>query len=155
MRREGGMASWWLWLVLGLVLLGVEILTPGGFYIIFFGVAALIVGLLAGLGLGGPLWAQFVLFSFLSVAALVVTRPYLVRWARSGERPDPIDRLEGESAVLADDLAPGAYGKAELRGTSWTVLNHDHRPLARGQRVRVVRVDGLTLWVEAPEGGPS
>ena len=69
------MASWWLWLVLGLVLLGVEILTPGGFYIIFFGVAALIVGVLAGLGVGGPLWAQLVLFSVLSVASLVVTAP--------------------------------------------------------------------------------
>jgi membrane protein implicated in regulation of membrane protease activity len=85
---------------------------------------------------------------------LAALRPYLVRWTRSGERPDPVDRLESEVAVLADDLAPGAYGKAELRGTSWTVVNHDQRPLARGQRVRVVRVDGLTLWVEA-QGGPS
>jgi membrane protein implicated in regulation of membrane protease activity len=155
MRREGGMALWWLWLLLGLVLLGVEMLTPGGFYFLFFGVAALVVGFLAGLGVAGPVWAQLVVFSVLSVAALAVLRPYLVRWTRSGERPDPVDTLVGDLAVLADDLAPGAYGKAELRGTPWTVLNHDQRPLARGQRVRVVRVDGLTLWVEAPEGGPS
>ena len=149
------MAFWWLWLLLGLVLLGVEMLTPGGFYFLFFGVAALVVGILAGLGAGGPLWAQLVVFSVLSVACLFVLRPYLVRWTGSGEQPDPVDKLEGQVAMLVDDLAPGAYGKAELRGTSWTVLNHDHRPLARGQRVRVVRVDGLTLWVEAPEGGPS
>jgi membrane protein implicated in regulation of membrane protease activity len=147
-------AFWWLWLLLGLVLLGVEILTPGGFYFLFFGVAALVVGCLAGLGVGGPLWAQLVVFSVLSIVTLAALRPYLVRWTRSGERPDPVDRLESEVAVLADDLAPGAYGKAELRGTSWTVVNHDQRPLARGQRVRVVRVDGLTLWVEA-QGGPS
>jgi hypothetical protein len=155
MRREGGMALWWLWLLLGLVLLGVEMLTPGGFYFLFFGVAALIVGCLAGLGVAGPVWAQLVVFSVLSVAALAVLRPYLVRWTRSTERPDPVDTLVGETAVLADDVAPGGHGKAELRGTSWSVLNHDQRPLARGQRVRVVRVDGLTLWVEAPEGGPS
>jgi inner membrane protein len=148
-------ALWWLWLLLGLVLLGVEMLTPGGFYFLFFGVAALIVGFLAGLGVGGPIWAQLVVFSVLAVAALALLRPLLVRWTRSAERHDPVDTLVGEAAVLAGDLAPGAYGKAELRGTSWTVLNHDHRPLARGQRVRVVRVDGLTLWVEAPEGGPS
>jgi membrane protein implicated in regulation of membrane protease activity len=148
-------AFWWLWLLLGLVLLGVEMLTPGGFYFLFFGVAALVVGFLAGLGVGGPVWAQIVVFSVLSVASLALLRPYLLRWARSGERPDPVDTLEGESAVLAEDLAPGAYGKAELRGTSWTVVNRDQRPLTRGQRVRVVRVDGLTLWVEAPEGGPS
>jgi hypothetical protein len=148
-------AFWWLWLLLGLVLLGVEMLTPGGFFFLFFGVAALVVGCLAGLGVGGPVWAQLVVFSVLSVASLALLRPYLVRWAKSAERPDPVDRLEGESVVLSDDLAPGAFGKAELRGTTWTVRNHDQRPLARGQRARVVRVDGLTLWVEAAEGGPS
>ena len=35
---------WWYWMLLGLVLLGVEMATPGGFYILFFGLAALIVG---------------------------------------------------------------------------------------------------------------
>ncbi len=35
---------WWYWMLLGLVLLGAEMVTPGGFYILFFGLAALIVG---------------------------------------------------------------------------------------------------------------
>ena len=65
---------------------GVEMLTPGGFYFLFFGVAALVVGILAGLGAGGPLWAQLVVFSVLSVACLFVLRPYLVRWTGSGEQ---------------------------------------------------------------------
>jgi membrane protein implicated in regulation of membrane protease activity len=46
-----------------------------------------------------------------------------------------------------DDLAPGAVGKAELRGTTWTAQNADDRPLARGQRCRVARVEGLTLLI--------
>ncbi|HSB67958.1 MAG TPA: NfeD family protein [Candidatus Methylomirabilis sp.] len=138
---------WWLWLVLGLFLVGCEILTPGGFYVLFFGIGALVVGAMAGLGWGGPTWAQWLLFSVISVASLLVFRPRLLRLARSKERPDPIDTLEGEVATLADDLSPGAVGKAELRGTAWTVINRDERPLARGRRCRVVRVEGLTLWV--------
>ena len=35
---------WWYWMLLGIVLLGAEMVTPGGFYILFFGLAALIVG---------------------------------------------------------------------------------------------------------------
>ena len=31
---------WWYWMLVGLVLLGVEMVTPGGFYILFFGLAA-------------------------------------------------------------------------------------------------------------------
>jgi hypothetical protein len=111
---------WWLWLVLGLVLVGLEILTPGGFYVIFFGIGALVVGTLVGLGVSGPVWFQWLLFSALSLVALFVFRPYLVRWTRSQERPDPMDTLEGEIATLLEDLSPGGLGKAELRGTAWS-----------------------------------
>jgi hypothetical protein len=138
---------WWLWLVLGLVLVGLEVLTPGGFYVLFFGIGALVVGSLAGLGWGGPIWFQWLLFSAISLLSLVCFRPHLIRATRSKERPDPMDTLEGEIALLIDDLPPDAVGKAELRGTTWTVRNVDERTLVRGQRCRVLRVDGLTLLV--------
>ena len=71
-----------------------------------------------------------------------------------GER---VDSLVGESATCVDDVAPGALGKVELRGTAWTARNDGPAPLRRGERARVVRVEGLTLWIraEAPgEGHP-
>jgi len=142
---------WWLWLVLGLVLIGLEVLTPGGFYVLCFGIGALVVGTLAGLGWGGPTWLQWLLFSAISVVSLLIFRPYLIRLTRSKERPDPMDTLEGETAILTEEVAPGAVGKAELRGTTWTVLNRDERPLPRGHRCRVVKVDGLTLWLRGEE----
>jgi membrane protein implicated in regulation of membrane protease activity len=138
---------WWLWLVLGLIFVGLEVLTPGGFYVLFFGIGALVVGSLAGFGWSGPIWFQWLLFSAISLLSLLCFRPHLVRATRSKERPDPIDTLEGEIALLVDDLPPDAVGRAELRGTTWTVRNGDQRLLARGQRCRVSRVDGLTLWI--------
>ena len=50
---------WWVWILLGFLLLLAELLTPGGLYLLFFGVAAIIVGLLAGLNLIGPPWMQW------------------------------------------------------------------------------------------------
>ncbi|MFA5027555.1 MAG: NfeD family protein [Candidatus Methylomirabilota bacterium] len=141
------MMHWWLWLVLGLLLAGLEVLTPGGFYVLFFGIGALVVGTLAGLGWGGPPWVQWLLFSVISVASLLLVRPRLIRMTRSKERPDPIDTLVGETAVLLEDLPAGATGKAELRGTTWTAHNHTDGALRRGQRCLVEHVDGLTLWV--------
>ena len=138
---------WWLWLVLGLIFVGLEVLTPGGFYVLFFGIGALVVGSLAGFGWSGPIWLQVLLFSAISLLSLLCFRPHLVRATRSKERPDPIDTLEGETALLVDDLPPDAVGRAELRGTTWTVRNGDQRLLVRGQRCRVSRVDGLTLWI--------
>ena len=138
---------WWLWLVLGLIFVGLEVLTPGGFYVLFFGIGALAVGSLAGFGWSGPIWFQVLLFSAISLLSLVCFRPHLVRATRSKERPDPIDTLEGEIGLLVDDLPPDAVGRAELRGTTWTVRNGDQQLLVRGQRCRVSRVDGLTLWI--------
>jgi membrane protein implicated in regulation of membrane protease activity len=138
---------WWLWLVLGLIFVGLEVLTPGGFYVLFFGIGALAVGSLAGFGWSGPIWFQWLLFSAISLLSLLCFRPHLVRATRSKERPDPIDTLEGETALLTDDLPPDAVGRAELRGTTWTVRNGDQQLLVRGQRCRVSRVDGLTLWI--------
>jgi len=36
--------QWWQWLVLGLVLVALEMAASGGFYVIFFGIAALAIG---------------------------------------------------------------------------------------------------------------
>jgi inner membrane protein len=46
------MNHWWMWIVLGVALAAVELLTPGGLFIIFFGVSALVVGVLALFGDG-------------------------------------------------------------------------------------------------------
>ena len=142
--------AWWLWVILGFALLGCEMATPGGFFFAFFGVGAIIVGLLTLLGMAGPDWFQWLLFSVISVASLVPLRGRLVRWVRSGDdAASGVDTLVGQTAVLLDDLQPGEVGKAELRGTSWTARNAGEQPLGKGQRGRVTRVEGLTLWLRA------
>lgn len=142
--------EWWLWIVLGLVLLGGEMLTPGGFYVFFFGLAALVVGGLEWLGVAGPGWVQWLLFSVLSVVSLLALRAPLLRRIAPRERESPaVDSLVGEVAVALEDLPPGAVGKAELRGTAWNARNAGSEPLARGARARVERVDGLMLALRA------
>ena len=142
---------WWHWIVLGLVLALAELAAAGGFYIIFFGIAALVVGLLASLGLAGPPWVQILLFSALSVGSLMAFRARLLKWLQVDPQAPGVDTFVGEIAVATEDLAPGGIGKVELRGSAWTARNTTAAPVARGMRCRVVRVDGLTVHVE-PEG---
>ena len=63
--------EWWHWLALGLILVALEMAASGGFYVIFFGIAALAIGGLHLLDLAGPAWLQLLLFSVLSVASLL------------------------------------------------------------------------------------
>ena len=140
--------EWWIWLLLGLLLLLGELLTPGGFYIFFFGIGALIVGILAGLSFAGPAWFQFILFSVVSVLTLWLFREKLLQLTRA-RTTDVVDSLIGESAVALEEISANGVGKAEARGTSWTARNLGDQTLARGARCRVERVEGLMIFVRA------
>jgi membrane protein implicated in regulation of membrane protease activity len=142
--------EWWIWILLGLVLILVELLTPGGFYIIFFGIGAVVVGVLAGLNAAGPLWFQCILFSILSILSLWLFREKLLSLT-AGERREEVDTLIGEIAVVAEDIAINSVGKAELRGTSWNARNIGDKILTQGQRCKVERVEGLTIFVRAEQ----
>ncbi len=68
-----------------------------------------------------------------------------------GHATDPsageVDSIADEPAVALGDIAPGAEGRAELRGTSWAAKNIGDGPLTEGQKCTVDRVDGLKLYV--------
>ncbi|THJ09391.1 MAG: NfeD family protein [Nitrospira sp. CG24C] len=141
---------WWYWMLLGLVLLGIEMVTPGGFYILFFGLAALIVGSLAGLEIAQAEWLQWLLFSGLAILSLLIFRGPLLASLKKRDKDLPaVDTLAGESAIPREDLAVSGTGKAELRGTTWTAHNAGATPLTKGQRCKVERIEGLTIWISA------
>jgi membrane protein implicated in regulation of membrane protease activity len=143
---------WWHWMAIGMVLAVLEMAGPGGFFILFFGAGALAVGLLTFAGVGGPVWMQWLLFTTISVLSLLLFRRPLLGWMRKHDHAGhPVDRLEGEIAVPAEDIAPGAVGRAELRGAMWTARNAGATVLSRGQRCVVSRVDGFMLFL-VPEG---
>ena len=139
------MMVWWYWILLGLFLLAVEIATPGGFFFMFFAVAALAVGLLEMVGLVETDWVQWVLFSVLSVVCLAFFRKPLLERMRAAEHPDVVDSIVGEVAVATVPIPAGQYGRAELRGSQWNARNVDDGMLSAGERCRVVAVRGLEI----------
>jgi membrane protein implicated in regulation of membrane protease activity len=137
--------AWWSWIVLGLALAAIELATPGGFYVIFFSIAALAVGGLVLLGAVQTTWIQWLLFPVVALVTLRLFRQPLLGRMQVNEHPELVDSLVGEVAVAIADIAPGQHGRAELRGSGWSARNVDTKALAAGQRCRVVAVHGLTL----------
>lgn len=137
--------SWWLWVLVGMGLLVVELVTPGGFFALFFGVGALLTAILAAVGAGET--AQWLAFSVISVVLLATLRRTLRE--RLGSSAAPVDSIVGEEVTLLADLPEGGEAKAELRGVPWTARAATGLPLAKGQRCRVERIEGVTLFVRA------
>jgi membrane protein implicated in regulation of membrane protease activity len=138
--------AWWLWILIGIALLVVELLTPGGLFALFFGVGALATGVLAFAG--APAVIQWLAFSVISVVLLATLRRVLQERLRAHPGA-AIDSLVGEEVVLLGEIPAGGEGQAELRGVPWKARAASGIPLHAGQRCRVERVDGVTLWVRA------
>jgi membrane protein implicated in regulation of membrane protease activity len=143
--------TWWQWLIVGLVLVALEMAAAGGFYIIFFGIAAIAIAGLRLLDIAGPAWFQVLLFSVISVASLLFFRQRLLRQWQSPGTPLDIDSLVGDTALALDDISPGAVGKVELRGTAWSARNNTSNVILKGSRCTVVRTDQLMLFVRPEE----
>jgi membrane protein implicated in regulation of membrane protease activity len=147
----GGIGAW-AWIILGLVLIGLELLAPAIFFV-WLGLAAIVTGVVDGL-VGLSWQASTLLFAVLSVASVllgrVVSRP-LVR----NEDPVTLNRrgeaLIGRVFTLETPLA-GGEGRIRVDDSSWRVTGAD-RPA--GTAVRIVRVEGATLVVEAADGSPA
>ena len=146
--------TWWHWLAIGLILIALEMAASGGFYVIFFGVAAIAIGGLHLFDLAGPLWLQFLLFSVFSVGSLLIFRNPILRMLGLHGPAVDVDPLVGDIATPNDDIAPNEVGQAELRGTVWSARNNTGATLKRGQRCKVVKVERLMLFLE-PEGARS
>ena len=139
---------WWGWIILGLMLLGSELLViDAGFYLVFIGIAAAITGLVALADLGLELWHQWMLFSVLALVLMVLFRKKLyakLRGAGVGYETGPA----GEIVTVGEALEPGARGRIAYRGTEWTIVNASDQAFSAGQQVQISRVDGLTLILD-------
>ncbi len=135
---------WWSWLILGFALLGGEMLAPGGFYLLFLGIGALIVGLLAVANLAGPSWTQWLLFTLLSVLSLTLLRSRLARSLLAAKK---VGEIVGETVELTTAIDADGVGQARFRGSVWKVYNGGQRALVVGARCRVDEVNGITLTV--------
>lgn len=138
--------AWWFWIALGAVLLAAEVIISTDFYLVFIGLAGLVVGLLALAGVDLPAWGQWLLFAVIAVFGLVFYRRRLRSRLMKADRDMPPE-LEGEVGNSRGDLAAGARGRIDLRGSEWDARNEGPGDLSAGERCVVVRVDGLTLHV--------
>lgn len=136
----------WAWIVLGLVLVGGEMLAPGVF-LLWFGLAALLTG--AVVGLTGLAW-QGALLVFAGLAIVCVLAGRAITRRRSDE-PDIAAGLNDRGRQLIGKVfkleatMTGGEGRIRVGDSSWRVTGPE---LLAGTEIRVVRVDGATLVIE-------
>ena len=136
---------WWGWIILGAILLGAELLgVEAAFYLVFIGLAAVLVGLLELAGVGMAPWVQFVVFAVTALVLMVLFRKKLYAMLRGGGVGYAVGPA-GETIRVEEALAPGEKGRISYRGTEWTIVNASDQAIDQGQQVEITAVEGLTL----------
>ncbi len=143
---ENGM-QFWHWLILAAVFAGIEIMTPG-FFFIWLGAAGLATGLIVLVAPGLGWENQLVLFAALSAISVLA-------WYKFGRKfkidtDDATLNRRSESLIgrvgnLIEPITNGR-GKVKIDDSVWQAEGSD-QPL--GARVKITGVRGTILLVEA------
>ncbi len=139
-------AGGWGWILAGLALMALEMLSPG-IFLIWLGLAALLTGILdAALGLSWQ--ASSMVFAVLAVGLVLVARRLT---KRGHDVPDAArdlnirgQRLVGQRFTLDRPLLNGE-GQLKIGDSVWRIVGPD---MITGAIVKVVRIDGVTLVVK-------
>ena len=140
--------QYWHWLVLALVLIIIEMVAPTA-VLLWFGVAAAVVGVLMLLIPGMGWQVELILFSVLSIGSLLAWRSYAKKHPPADNKYPSLnkrgDDLIGRVFTLDEDIVNN-YGKLRVDDTMWKIRGSD---ADAGSKVRVTAVDGTVLVVES------
>lgn len=141
------MEIWHYWIIAGIVLLILEIFTPG-FLLASFGIGAFAGS--AGAYLGVGLKYQLLVFSITSLIVFFGIRPaYKKYFGRfDDQRKTGTDALVGKSCKVTESIDnDSGEGRVRIGGELWKACSQDGSVIDRGDVVIVAKIEGATAYV--------
>lgn len=138
----------WYWWILAIVLVTLEAVLPG-VMLLWFGLSAGVVGLIAMLAPDLGWQIEGLIFAVLALVMVIATRRFAKRSSGTSSVTPALNsragNLLGQRLQLESPIVNGR-GRATVGDGQWTVLGPD---LPVGSMVRVTGVEGTFLRVEA------
>lgn len=137
--------SYMFWLILAIVFLAIEFGTVVLISVWF--AAGSIAAMIASL-IGGALWLQLLAFGLVSLALLLLLRPFLQKYINPKKVRTNVDAMAGRQAVVTENIDNLAgTGAVKLDGVIWTARSADGNPIPTGKIVTVQSVEGVKAIV--------
>lgn len=137
------------WFILGLVLLLLELATPG-FFVFFFGLGAWVTAVVCLIGNPDSITNfQMIIFVLTSVVTLVTLRRIIQKkffYSRESLSEEVEDEFTGREAVATADFDADNQGKVEFKGTTWKA--ESKVAIKKGQTVTIIQKENFKLHVE-------
>jgi len=141
------MGSKVLWLAIFIALSVGEAATVG-LVCIWFAIGALAAFLAACMGV--HFWLQLIVFAAVSAAALALIRPVASKYLHPKRSPTNADRVLDQTASVTETIDNEAgTGQVNVLGQIWTARSQLGVVIPTGTQVRVKRIEGVKVFVEA------
>lgn len=136
----------WIWLIIALITLIIEVTTPSALISIWFSVGALFAYVASILNLGLPL--EIVVFITMSVLSFFGFRPFVLKFLKHKPIRTNADRYIGMQTRIVEDVYSDKWGAVSLEGIRWSVRDVNHGVLSKGTLIEVVALEGAKLVVK-------
>ena len=142
-----------VWLILVAIMLVIEICTMG-LTTIWFGLGAVVAAVAAGCS--APVWLQIVLFSAVSVAVMLLVRPFALKFMNKNRARTNIDELIGQEVVVIETIDnPKGTGRVRLRGVEWMARSAAGEVIGPDDVVTIESIAGVKLIVRRKAEQPK
>lgn len=142
------MQAYYIWLIVAIILVIVEILTAG-FGVICFAIGAAFSALVSALG-GSFTW-QVVVFVVVSLLAFIFLRPVVIRFLdkKSKDVKTNADALVGRKGVVSECIdAENHTGRVAIDGDDWKAVSEDGSVIEKGADVEIIKLDSIIVTVK-------
>ena len=142
------MQAYYIWLIVAIILVIVEILTAG-FGVICFAIGAAFSALVSALG-GSFTW-QVVVFVVVSLLAFIFLRPVVIRFLdkKSKDVKTNADALVGRKGVVSECIdAENHTGRVAIDGDDWKAVSENGEVIEKGANVEIVKLDSIIVTVK-------
>jgi membrane protein implicated in regulation of membrane protease activity len=136
--------TWYIWLILFLVFLGLEIITTGVFFFLCFSTGALFA-MLCSL-LGASFQTEMIVFCAVSLASILLIRPLFKKYFAKKKVETNVDSLIGAPALVIEKIKANGTGKIKVAGEVWLAVSKED--IETAEKVVIEAVNGTKLVVK-------
>lgn len=140
------MDAWIIWTVIGVALVVLELIIPGGITS-FVGMAAIITGLLIKYEVLKDTTSVVLTFMILSIVLLLFLRTIFMKYFEGDSRKQNVDEDHDARGTIVDvleDIHPFREGRVSFRGTGWQARSEEE--ITKGSKAVIIGRDG-NIWI--------
>ncbi len=146
------MSGYLMWFIFATILIIAEIFTAG-FFVACIGIAAIFSGIIAWIFPHNYIlqWVVFILGNFIM---FVYIRRMVIKYLYKTEKEvkTNIYGIIGKEGMVIEKISPENPGYVKIYGDRWRAITSDDAIIEKGEKVKIIKVEGNTVTVEKIEG---